>query len=134
MLPRNGERSEVPDGTGSFRGIAIRTTETSGSRLLLHHRDGKAVLDGLGVWVGFFEFLAGAFHVATQVFDVRLQLLVHRVLFLVVVEVFVLDLAVELPGVGLRPLHADLKAVILDDAGELTGQTLLADKLYCSRG
>ena len=48
MLPRNGERSEVPEGSGSFRGIAIRTTETSGSRLVTQFLGRVVTFDGFG--------------------------------------------------------------------------------------
>ena len=76
------------------------------------------------------EFLGGALHVAAQIFDVVVELLVHRVLTLVVLKVGVsLELGVELLGVGRGALHANLKAMVLDDAGEVRGFALLTQEL-----
>ena len=96
--------------------------------LLRHDGDGEAGLDGLGVGVLFGEFLRLAFEVGTCILDIVFQLLVHAMQALVIFKVVVLDLGVEMPGVGLGALHADMEAVVLDDAGERAGQTALADE------
>ena len=76
----------------------------------------------------FGEFLGGTLEVSTGFLDVVLELLVIAVELLVEIEVGVLDLRVLLPGIGLRSLYADLKTVVLDDAGEGLGQTSLLDE------
>jgi len=72
--------------------------------MLYEQGDGEPVLDRLGVRMRQGELLRGTFHVGTQVLDVGLQLLVHGVLTLVVVEVVILYLRVLLPCVGFASL------------------------------
>ena len=74
---------------------------------------GEAILDGLGIGMIFGEFLTGSFHVRTQILEVAVQLLVHRVLLLVIIEVGVLELVVQFPCEGLRAADDDLEAVVL---------------------
>ena len=59
------------------------------------------------------ELLRGTFHVGTQVLDIGLQLLVHGVLTLVVVEVVILYLRVLLPCVGRGALDADTEYEVI---------------------
>ena len=68
--------------------------------ILRHNGDGEAVLDGLGVGMGFSEFLGSTFQVRTCLFDILLELLVIPVQLLVEVEVRILDLGVLLPRVS----------------------------------
>ena len=88
-----------------------------GFLLLRNERQPPAVLNTLRIRMSLCQLIACTFHVATEVFHVLLQLLVHRVLTFVVLEVLILHLGVELPGVGFWSLHADLEAVIGNDAG-----------------
>ena len=100
--------------------------------MLLHHRHGEAVLDGLGGRVCLGQFLRRTLQVRTRLFDLLLQLLVIAVQLFVVRQRRVVDAVVLLPGITRRPLHADPKPVVLEKARESSGQAALGyQRLHC---
>ena len=74
---------------------------------LPHQCDGEAILDGLGIGVGFLEFLCRTLEVRTGLFDIVLEILVVTVKLLVEVQISILDLRVLLaplfPPAGVMP-------------------------------
>ena len=94
----------------------------------LDEGDGKAVFDGLGVRMRLGKFLGGALDVRTHV----LELLVDTPLDVELLQVDTVvrvgcDLLVriQLPCVRAWSLHADLEAMVLDDACVVCGLALL---------
>ena len=73
-----------------IQGISVGQLKRERSRglrsILRHDSDGKAMLDGLGVRVGFGELLRGTFEVRPRLFHIILQLGVIPVQLLVVIK------------------------------------------------
>ena len=98
---------------------------------ILHEGDGKAVFDGLGVRMRLGELLGGALDVRTHV----LELLVDTPLDVELLQVDTvvrvgcdLLVRVQFPGERAWSLHANLHAVVLDDACVVRGLALLTDE------
>ena len=89
------------------------------------------MFDGLGIGMGFFELLRGAFDVGTEVFELGSHPLLERELLHVDRVVRVGGdgrVGVLLPCEGLGPADDDFEAVVLDRAGEVGRLALLFDE------
>ena len=87
--------------------------------LLAQKSDCEAVLDRLGIGMRFLEFLCRTLEICTCLFEVVLQLFVIAVELLVELNLGPLNLVILLPRVRFGALHADLEAVMLNNAGEV---------------